>query len=1091
MSEAAPILEITLLGAPGLAFQGAPAPALPAKGQALVYYLAASAAPAARQRLAGLLWSDQPEDEARRNLRVTLSAVQQALPGLLQAGRAEIALDPGRWRSDLGALWAGLRGADWGRRTQALSLYRGELLAGLSLRGAPLFEEWLAIERQRLAQALLEAWKTLGAQALAQGQAQALLPFAAQALEFDRLDEDSHYLLMQLYAAAGQPGAALRQFERCRELLAQELGLEPAARTRQLYEKLRQAMPAAAAAIPLDAPLPAHNLPAAATPFLGRQSELERLQALLAQPDCRLLTLTGPGGAGKTRLALALAERLLGSAAALFPDGVCFAPLAGLETADGLWQALAGALGLELQTRPAPAQQVRRVLRRRCLLLLLDNLEQLQAQAGELAALLAEAPGLKLLVTSRAPLDLYEEWVFEVGGLALGETPESEAAQLFSQAARRARLNFDLAAEWPHVRTICALVEGLPLGLELAAAWTRSLPVSQVAALLERSRAALSTPLRNLPARQASLEAVFESSWALLAAEDQQALAGLAVFPADFDLQAAEAVAQATPRHVSRLASASLLQRTPGGRCRLHPWIRESAARKDPQPGAWQAAHARYFSGRLLELTPNLLALDGAVLAQAEAEMPNLRQMWAWAIAAGDVDLLAGCAPGLAGLCDQRGWLHEGQALLQQAMPVCSPAPQAAAQLAVQAGRLLVRQGLFAEARQALEPVVASLGEQPGAETLADAPLAASLGEAPAAASRGEAPVAASLDEQPVVASLDEQPAAASLGEAPAAGRSLLAQARNQLGVALRELGQVDAAQRQFDLSRAAFAELGDVAGQASSLVNAAGLNLRLGRHAQAYQLGSQALALFRTQQAPGLLVVPLSNQGAVALELGLYDEAQACFEEGLAIAQQTGMRLMIAGLHTHLGALAIHRQQYEQAGQHLRQAQAVAEQTGSLEALARIYNDLGTLYERQERLAEALPWYEKALETNQVTQNSFSVAINLNNLGFLKRELGRVDAARQDHARALELALAIDAAPLALDAIIGLGAVLHTQGRPDLALGCFALARQHPDADRQTQEELQAVMTKLGLPAARLDGVPPLAEDLEQAAAVLLDSRG
>ncbi len=1029
-------LEINLLGDPSINLPGQVTPlALLAKGQALLYYLATTRQPAARQRLAGLLWSDQPEEDARRNLRVTLNAVQQALPGALLAGRAEISLDLTGCRIDLAELWAGLRSADWGQRAQALARYRGDLLAGLSLRGAPLFEEWLVIERERLRQAVLEAWKALAGEALAQGQGQAVLPFAAQAQEFDRLDEDTHYLLMQLYAAAGQPGAALRQFERCRSLLAQELGLEPAARTRQLYERLRQAMPPAAASIPLDAPSLSHNLPAAATPFLGRQAELECLQALLTQPDCRLLTLTGPGGAGKTRLALALAQRLLTSAAALFPDGVFFVPLAGLETTDGLWRAVASAVGLELQTRPDPAQQAQRFLRRRRLLLLLDNLEQLEAQAGELLMLLTGSPGLKLLLTSRAPLDLYEEWVFEVGGLALNETPESEAAQLFSQAARRARLNFDLALEWPHVKAICALVEGLPLGLELAASWTRTLPVSQVAALLERSRAALPTPLHNLPARHASLQAAFESSWALLAVEDQLALAGLAVFPADFDLAAAEAVAQATPRRVSRLASASLLQSVPGGRCRLHPWIRESAARKELHPTDRQAAHARYFSRRLLELTPGLLALDGAVLAQAEAEMPDLRQMWGWAISAGEVDLLAGCAPGLAGLCEQRGWLHEGEQLLRQAAPACRGAPHAAAQLSVQAGRLLTCQGRFAEARQVLEPALATL------QAL------------------------------------------------PVAGRSLIAQAQNYLGVALRDLGQVDEAQRLFTLSQAAFSALGDAAGQAASLVNEAGLNLRLGRHSQAYQLGSQALELLRLRQAPGLLVVPLSNQGAVALELGLYAEAQACFEEALVIAQRIGIRLMIAGLHTHLGALAIHCQQYDQAGQHLRQAQAVAEPIGSLEALARIYNDLGTLYERQERLAEALPYYEKALETNQITQNSFSVVINLNNLGFLKRELGLVEQARQDHAHALEQALSIAAAPLALDAIIGLGAVLHTQGCQALALGCFALARQYPGADRQAQEELQAVMSQLGLPVAILDSATPLAEDLEQAASVLLDT--
>jgi tetratricopeptide (TPR) repeat protein len=258
---------------------------------------------------------------------------------------------------------------------------------------------------------------------------------------------------------------------------------------------------------------------------------------------------------------------------------------------------------------------------------------------------------------------------------------------------------------------------------------------------------------------------------------------------------------------------------------------------------------------------------------------------------------------------------------------------------------------------------------------------------------------------------------------------------------------------------------------------------VRQGRHAQARQLSQLALERYRPMNAPGLLVAPLASWGGSSVELGLYDEAQECFAEALEHAGQAGNRLMIASLENHLGALEIHRQNFPAADAHLRQAQRVAEEIGSLETLARASNDLGALYERQGNFAAALPAFEKALDINQIAKNTFSVIINLNNLGFLKRRLGRVEEAGRDHRQALEQALRLDATPLALDALIGLGAALHESGQPELARSCLAFVRQHPQADRQTEEELVEVLRQLGLTLQALDGIQALAADLAQIA--------
>jgi len=1027
------MIQIKLLGAPQILSQDHALPTpLPAKGQALLFYLAVTSQPATRSRLAGLLWSDQTEEEARRSLRVALNALQSALPGLLHATRLEISLNQNVCQCDLARFWECLKSSNLSTRLQALDLYRGDLLIGFSVRGASVFDEWLAVERENLRQAVSNSMKVLARQALDSGTPQQGIPFTQKLVWLQAWDEQAHHLLMQLYAAAGQRSAALRQFERCRETLAQELGLEPSPLLRQLYEQLRQAPPGA---LLEGHTMPPHNLPTPLTPFVGRTAELNQLQDLLQQPDCRLLTLSGPGGTGKTRLALTLAQHAWQTNPELFPDGVFFIPLAGVETPDGLWTALAKALDLELQPRLAPAEQVKRFLRRCRAMLTLDNLEQLEACSGELVNLLSEAPGLKLVVTSRLALGLYEEWLFEVGGLTLGDSPANDAAQLFAQVALRARLGFNLAAEWPHVKAICRMVDGLPLGIELAASWVRSLPVREIATLVERCQADLSTPLQNMPQRHTNLRAVFQTSWDLLDTEEQRVLAGLSVFPEKFDLAAAAGITLATPRILSRLMSASLVQRTPAGRYQLHPFVRESAAAQLPAPAELQAAHARYFAGWLLKHSPGLIQIDASALSQAAAEMPNLRQMWRWGSTTRQADQLAACAAGFAALCDPLGWLQEGEDLLLAARQAAPPGSVPWAVMSLYAGHLQFRQGRYVEAIQSLR---------------------------------------ASLDAFKANPDSDQG--------------WLLATTKNNLANVLRELGESDTAMQLYAESRATFKTLKDTAGRAAVAVNKAGLWTRLGRHARARVLGQQALAQYRKLNAQGLLVVPLASLGGSSVELGLYEEAQACFAEALKYARQGGNRLMIASLENHLGALEIHRQNFPAAEAHLLEAQRVAESIGFLEIVARASNDLGACYERQGLWAAALPVFEKALEINRITRNMFSVIINLNNLGFLKRRLGRIQEAGEDHMQALEQALRSGAIPLALDALIGLGAVMFENGLVEPARGCFVLVRQHPEADRQTQEELAEVLVQLNVPPASLEGTPPLADCLEQAAARLAE---
>lgn len=461
---------------------------LPLKGMALLAYLAVSDQPCSREKLAGLLWGESPDAAARASLRVTLNRLPAALRPFLIHTHHTIGLHPEMVTLDVLTLETAVThpndAAIW---QTAVALYRGDFLEGFHVPDAPAFEEWALLERERLRLLVIDLLHRLADNALLRQLYGEGIGYARHILALDNWREEAHRLLMHLLALDGRRSDALAQFESCRRLLAENLGVEPTAETIALYEAIKtNTLPLSPSPVLPISPAP-HNLPASAASFVGREAELAQLTTLLAQPDGRLLTILGPGGVGKTRLALETAAHHL--ADSRFADGLFFVPLADLPPGADIAPTVAEAIGLKLSGAKPPGTQVAAHLRDRRLLLLLDNFEHLLPQAEQLAAWLAAAPGLRLMVTSRVRLGLYEEWLVEIGGL---ETPVTAAAlppaeppadwaafaapQLFIQRARRVYLGFDSAAEQEAILQICWLVGGLPLALELAAAWVRTVP---------------------------------------------------------------------------------------------------------------------------------------------------------------------------------------------------------------------------------------------------------------------------------------------------------------------------------------------------------------------------------------------------------------------------------------------------------------------------------------------------------------------------------------------------------------------------------------------------------------------------------------
>ncbi|MFZ1752919.1 MAG: AAA family ATPase [Caldilineaceae bacterium] len=415
------------------------------------------------------------------------------------------------------------------------------------------------------------------------------------------------------------------------------------------------------------------NLPAAVTPFLGRERELSELARLLTDPKLRLLSIVGPGGMGKTRLAVECARREREQ----FPDGACFVPLASLQELDDLLPAIAAALGYAFLTDArSPQQQLFDYLRAKALLLMLDNFEHLIDGAGLVQELLQAAPRLKVLVTSRERLRLSGETVFLLDGMDFPDWETApdlntySAVSLFLQSARFARPGFTLQPDdLPYVVRLCRLVDGVPLGIVLAAAWVEMLSLPEITGEIERSLDFLSSDLRDLPERQRSLRAVFDHSWRLLTDNERSVFRQMAVFRGGFARQAAEEVVGAGLPLLTALLSKSLIQRTETGRYELHELVRQYAAEKltlDPASPALYERHARYY---LTLLHRQMDDLSGRQLQSRQgnvsADLDNIRAGWEWAVESREAMLISSALDDLCRFYDWQGRYAEGVAASQ------------------------------------------------------------------------------------------------------------------------------------------------------------------------------------------------------------------------------------------------------------------------------------------------------------------------------------------------------------------------------------------------------------------------------------------
>ena len=423
------------------------------------------------------------------------------------------------------------------------------------------------------------------------------------------------------------------------------------------------------------------NLPAPRTSFVGRADELASIDRMLDEPDCRLLTLVGPGGVGKTRLALEAAARRIDR----YQHGVHFVPLVGVPAPDLLAPAVAESLQFQVDSAHSAISardQLVDYLRERTALLVLDNFEHLLDARDLLTEVIEQAPQVELLTTSRERLQVQSEWVLDLEGLGNGNgnAGDSAAVRLFVDRARQVDSGYALSdEERPHVERVCHLVNGMPLGIELAAAWASTLPCNEIADEIERNLGFLETTMQDVPERHRSLRAAFDQSWRLLSDDERRVFSRLAVFRGSFARDAAAAVAGAGLPQLHGLVSKSLVRRAGLGRFELHELLRQYAgerlAAEEAELASARESHARFYVGMLLARAE---ALVGEHMMEARDELridvENLRAAAEWAVTHWSEDDVRAVFSSLQVFFWAHGW-HEGSQAFAQMADLLEPSP--------------------------------------------------------------------------------------------------------------------------------------------------------------------------------------------------------------------------------------------------------------------------------------------------------------------------------------------------------------------------------------------------------------------------------
>lgn len=684
-------LRLFMLGTPRIARNESEISFNRRKGLGLLAYVAMKKKPQSRDTLASLLWPEFDKSRGRNNLRRELSLLNSAYGQTVLVGdRQQISLNQSvsLW-TDVDQFYRYLAKArlafpdtDIDEITaleQSVEVYNDDFLSGFSLPDSIAFDDWQYFEAENLRSSLADVLRRLVNHLAQRDDLARAIDYCRRWIALDPINDLPQRQLMELLGWSGQRTAALRSYIQYRGLLELELGVLPEERTTALYRTIleKRLLGRDSQAITEQIRKPVHNLPAQVTEFVGRDQELAQLTQILADKPNRLISIVAPGGMGKTRLAMRIAEQQLSN----FPDGVFLIELASLTTEEDIIIAIMNALDYRLQSRGhTPKQELLNFIRSQKRLLVMDNCEHLLSDVNIFGEILRSAPQVKILATSRKRLNLTGEVTMILEGL---DTPSSEtsdqildysAGKLFRINAERARPDYkfyedDLIA----VVKICQITEGMPLAILLAAAWMHVLTPSEIVEEIQEGIDFLESDLHDVAERHRSIHAVFNSTWNQLSKDEQGIMMHLSIFQDGFTGKAMQKITGSTLRQLASLMNRALIRQDPDtARYDIHELLRQYLGEKLKGSGMLDVTldkHCDYYLSFAANLNEDLkIRRVDTAIQEFSADLDNIRFAWQHAVHSSDFERLGHACDSITTFYSAKALYAEGIIMLRSAI---------------------------------------------------------------------------------------------------------------------------------------------------------------------------------------------------------------------------------------------------------------------------------------------------------------------------------------------------------------------------------------------------------------------------------------